>query len=229
MGGHDQESPRSATRIKIYQAVLHQLVSCILFQLPLSIQIFPLWRCSQAKRASLGYKTEQSVVCCWQKKDFICSTQHPNIASYRLCAWPSFRGVKWLERQAFILFHLVLKMKKFWSCSFRRSPRTALPHLHVVDLFSNTLYSVLLLWEGSWMINHRQPAVCKMYFALRASTGLLQNVWEASDFSKSFGTTFWPHSKITGSFFSVEISANYRCISLGTNILIDCLSGDVQC
>jgi len=30
----------------------------------------------------------------WQKKGFICYAQHPNIASYRLCAWPSFPGGK---------------------------------------------------------------------------------------------------------------------------------------
>jgi hypothetical protein len=104
---------------------------------------------------------------------------------------------------------------KLWRCSSARSPRTALPSL---TCFQKPYISVLLLLgEGSRMINRRQPAVCTICFALRESTGLLQNVWDASDCNESFVTTFWPHSKITDTF-PVEISTNYLCLSLGTNL-----------
>jgi len=136
-------------------------------------------------------KTDQSMVDFWQKKSFICSAQHPNIASCRLCAWLSFSGVKRTDRHAFIRLHLVLKMK-LWRCSSARSPRTALPYLHIIDLLSNTLHLCSsVAWERRRMMNHRQPAVFTMCFALRESTGLLQNVWNASDCNESFVTTFW--------------------------------------
>jgi hypothetical protein len=46
-----------------------------------------------------------------------------------------------------------------------------------------------------------------MCFALRESSGLLQNVCEALDLNENFGTTFWLHSTIDS--FSVEIGTNF--------------------
>ena len=105
------------------------------FRLPLSIHIFPSQPYSRVRRV----KTEQSMVDSWQKKVFIYVAQHPNIASYLLCVWLSFPGVKWPEPHAFIRLRLVLKIK-FWRCSSARSPRTALPYLHIIDLLSYTLH-----------------------------------------------------------------------------------------
>ena len=108
-----------------------------------------------------------------EKKGFICFARHPNVASYRLCAWLSFPGVERPERHAFIRLHRVLKMK-LWRCSSARSPRTALP---LLTCFQKPYISILLLLgEGSRMMNCRQPAACTICFALRESTGLLQNV-----------------------------------------------------